>query len=168
MTRERTEQAAVGLEKCELYFQQGRQPTFESLRAQRLREQRLQLLLSPFIEGHDERLLGWEIVIGRAEGHPGLRGDLPHGGLLEAMFAEQRQRCIQDPRSGFLRFAFSQGPVCRHGSGVLVAVGPSPLPKVGQHSVRPSTSGGVAMTCSVGSRALYRARPPSVVMGKTS
>ena len=58
--------------------------------------------LHPVIVGEDDRVLALEIVVGRAEGDIGRRGDVAHRGGIEAVAPEAGEGGVPDAVAGGL------------------------------------------------------------------
>src|SRR6266498_2351233 len=69
------------------------------------------------VEGHYDRLLGWEVVVGSARGDIRLARDVPHRGLGEAPLLEEGQSGCEDATPRIL--GFRRGPA----AGAIVTLG---------------------------------------------
>src|ERR1700761_1154558 len=76
--------------------------------------------LYSFVVGLDNRFLAGKIIVGRALGDVGTRGDVLHGRGIEAVFTKELQSTVEDVLPG--QFAFgSRGLIFEHGQILLFA-----------------------------------------------
>jgi hypothetical protein len=102
---QRFQGSPIRFEVLQLGANERDQPLFRPAHAgQRGLEQRLHVVAGPLVEGHHHRLLGGEVVVGGSRRHPGCRGDVTHGGLVEPLRLEESKRGVQDAGGGDLRF----------------------------------------------------------------
>ena len=100
---QRGEELAIRREVVELVVEDAAQAGFERACARSSCSSSAGCIsrLGPLVKGHDDGVLGVEVVVGGPDGDFGLGGDLAHGGALEAALAEDGERGFKDAGCAF-------------------------------------------------------------------